>query len=482
MMRDLSLERKKIKMELCRSNNKSYYIDANGLLKGEWGGFEEDYGRGRNNEHIYGVYYTRIWNDNGKNWYYSEMIPIDEYGYFYNKFNCKKYDCVYKEREGLYITVKNNRLGLIDENENILLHTVYNNILSIQYMPDNVLVCIVTTETGKFLYNISTEKISKEYDDIFYASHKSEWNCENHFFFKFNDKFGIIDVNGNMILPAIYNCFRYASDTKLTYHFKKYEYNVFIKDGLFYGIISLEKYDTCFRVGNKREGFYITMLKGELGLLTSKGIFKAKPYFDDIILYKTYDKSGFHIIRTRDKRNNRHIVLLFVIAKKGNKYWLYNAFTGKCYLESCDRISFHDGHFYNSNPYIEFERKGVQGYVMSGGVILTLDDYDDIYIEKDGIIITKHNKKGLLDMEGYELLPCVYDDIQRKGQDIYLVIKEGVQETKDFHMSSLYSYSMYESHHYGGYSGSYAQDEMGYSDEDIDTIFDGNPSAYWNID
>lgn len=35
---------------------------------------------------------------------------------------------------------------------------------------------------------------------------------------------------------------------------------------------------------------------------------------------------------------------------------------------------------------------------------------------------------------------------------------------------------------YGRFSGSYAQDEMGYSDDDIDTIFDGDPSAYWNID
>lgn len=35
---------------------------------------------------------------------------------------------------------------------------------------------------------------------------------------------------------------------------------------------------------------------------------------------------------------------------------------------------------------------------------------------------------------------------------------------------------------YGRYAGSYAQDEMGYSDDDIDTIFDGEPSAYWNID
>ena len=35
---------------------------------------------------------------------------------------------------------------------------------------------------------------------------------------------------------------------------------------------------------------------------------------------------------------------------------------------------------------------------------------------------------------------------------------------------------------YDRYAGSYAQDEMGYSDDDIDTIFDGDPDAYWNID
>lgn len=35
---------------------------------------------------------------------------------------------------------------------------------------------------------------------------------------------------------------------------------------------------------------------------------------------------------------------------------------------------------------------------------------------------------------------------------------------------------------YGRYAGSWAQDVEGYSDDDIDTIFDGDPLAYWNID
>ena len=34
----------------------------------------------------------------------------------------------------------------------------------------------------------------------------------------------------------------------------------------------------------------------------------------------------------------------------------------------------------------------------------------------------------------------------------------------------------------GDYKGSYAHDVMEYSNSDIDTIFDGEPDAYWNID
>lgn len=35
---------------------------------------------------------------------------------------------------------------------------------------------------------------------------------------------------------------------------------------------------------------------------------------------------------------------------------------------------------------------------------------------------------------------------------------------------------------YDRFGGSWAQDVEEYSDDEIDTIFDGDPSAYWNID
>lgn len=40
----------------------------------------------------------------------------------------------------------------------------------------------------------------------------------------------------------------------------------------------------------------------------------------------------------------------------------------------------------------------------------------------------------------------------------------------------------YEERTFDRYNGSYAQDEMGYSDQDIDDAFDGEADAYWNID
>ena len=35
---------------------------------------------------------------------------------------------------------------------------------------------------------------------------------------------------------------------------------------------------------------------------------------------------------------------------------------------------------------------------------------------------------------------------------------------------------------YERYNGCYAQDVEGWSDQDIDDVFDGDPEAYWNID
>lgn len=72
-------------------------------------------------------------------------------------------------------------------------------------------------------------------------------------------------------------------------------------------------------------------------------------------------------------------------------------------------------------------------------------------------------------------------------QELFYLIKQRQYEydnTEDeyYHEDECYRDDFYEEETYERYNGSYAQDVMGYSDDDIDTIFDGDPSAYWNID
>ncbi len=50
-------------------------------------------------------------------------------------------------------------------------------------------------------------------------------------------------------------------------------------------------------------------------------------------------------------------------------------------------------------------------------------------------------------------------------------------------LMTMYEEDYYEEERtYERYNGSYAQDVEGWSDQDIDDVFDGDPEAYWNID
>lgn len=109
---------------------------------------------------------------------------------------------------------------------------------------------------------------------------------------------------------------------------------------------------------------------------------------------------------------------------------------------------------------------------------------------------------GIINTDGEEVLPVRYDNIWNflgKNRTSTYVEKDGRRYTVDFYdlpgyydpcvcedEDELYGFSDFEycerGRHYGEYAGSYAQDVMGYSDEDIEDIFDGDPDAYWNID
>lgn len=104
------------------------------------------------------------------------------------------------------------------------------------------------------------------------------------------------------------------------------------------------------------------------------------------------------------------------------------------------------------------------------------------------------NKWGIINEQGHEVLPVIYDDVWNfygkdrsstkvKDHDIYRNILFTELLNVDEELEDDYMYDNYdEGLHFGKYVGSYAQDVMGYSDEAIDDAFEGDPDAYWNID
>ena len=111
---------------------------------------------------------------------------------------------------------------------------------------------------------------------------------------------------------------------------------------------------------------------------------------------------------------------------------------------------------------------------------------------------------GLINKEGEVVLPIQYDEIWKfegkhrattnvvlDGETIEIRLCDYSDEAPVPYWEEPRHYSRdrhYDPYPYSGsdcedeYAGTYAHDVAGFSDEDIDTIFDGEPDAYWNID
>ena len=454
---------KQIKIHIERKGG--CYIDSNGLLKGEWGGYEEVQDCDTNGEKIYRLYYSK----------FSKYTEINEFGFFYNKFSCQKYDGVLKLDMYLYLCEKNNRLGLIElvgDEEHTILPIAYNEIkpyFDIDY------IFIVKTETGKFLINLSSARQSEVYDDIFIVY--------DSVIYKKDKKYGFLNIHGQVLLDPI--CVAHKFDTGgLRYEFQGLYFDIFVKDDLLYGKIPLDKYDLCFRVGsNVLDCFYVTKKNEKYGLLSNIMHCISEPVLDEILLYKPKNKwsNGMYKTSYVDDKTGKFFGAILVMARIGEKYLLYNAENGKCIINDCDQMKYVSAHRDNGYDYVEYSKNGKVGYVSSGGILISPEEYDSIYIGFDFFYVGKNGKFGVLQPSGMELFPCVYDNISGNYDGEFELVRDGKKEKIRTEKSSHFTFPP-ERPTYGRYAGSYAQSEMGWSDDDIDTVLDGDPDAYWNID
>lgn len=364
---------------------------------------------------------------------------------------------------------------------------------------------IITCENGELLYNAKTGMRTPLYDSILCKDSIAGY-YKNYLVYEENKKFGILSPEGDIIVKAKFDFYEVPDNGR---HFEEYgqaffqeifhghKYSFYIYDSKFYGEIPIDKYESCIRMGFGYESYYIIKIKGKYGLLNQQQKEIDLPLFDDIFfsLDSIFNFFKFGHI-------NIPISETFLTGLRDGKYSLYSIKSlydsqeATLIISECDYIEIIDDEDFpfihkNNYPYAHFKKNGIEGYVNEDGIVISPETFDEIkQIEVSGFtyyLVYKDRKIGLLNSKRKVLLPCIYNDIQHITYRSALVTENGIEKEVEYGNETNaqdddYSDMPEESHHYSEYAGSYAQDVMGYSDEDIDTIFDGDPDAYWNID
>lgn len=128
----------------------------------------------------------------------------------------------------------------------------------------------------------------------------------------------------------------------------------------------------------------------------------------------------------------------------------------------------------SDSNYIIWCLKTIKNFCIVEEELEKLDQMDCHSLEK---IIIKEIKPDLLEFKALYILSRI--EIDDTIKTINSTKLKTIRQTRD---EIIHNRDDFETRTFAEYAGYYAQDVMGYSDEEIDDIFDGDPDAYWNID
>lgn len=262
----------------------------------------------------------------------------------------------------------------------------------------------------------------------------------------------------------------------------------------------MANYDVCIKISVSICGyFYITKKNGRYGFLDCLGREMNLPAFEDVFFAKQHFY-GYTF------KSIAHKSEFFMIAIVNGKYYLYKIntmTTHELIISECEEMEMlEECKYYCGNeyyyPYVYFKKNGIEGYVNEDGLIVSTETFDKIEpVKVDNVgrpyfLVYKNGKVGLLGDRRNLLLACIYDKVIKITRCKSIVVENG--QEKNVENGSCFNFNYSDPYaeldddedlsnkSYSRYSGSYAQDEMWYSDDEIDTLFEGDPDAYWNID
>ena len=263
---------------------------------------------------------------------------------------------------------ENNLWGIIDSNGKKVIEPMYQEMLIVVNKEKDVFLCTydIDEESGTY----KTKAIDSKNEMLFTKYNKVEaienidssgnlWYENNVLKVKQNDKFGLINLDGNELIAPIYD-------------------EIYSLKGIKESLII------------KQDGLY--------GLLNNKGNLIISPKYKEI---KSLDEKDYQ--------------KGYITIDENDKYGLLDA-TGKTILENkYERID----NIYSDNYYV-IEESGKQKLINKTGEEASLTDYDKItQIINSGIVYSKDNKYGVINFNGETLVKPIYDYLEEINTDVF---------------------------------------------------------------
>lgn len=294
---------------------------------------------------------------------------------FYLDYQNKQYEVEEVTSFSYYLLYENKKMGVIDTNGNILIQPIYEDI-KIPNPQKAVFVC--KSEEKTVVLNDKNETLFSEFEEVSAINTKgiaSNMPYEKRVLrYKQNGKYGLIDYDGEIITKPIYE-----------------------------EIQGLEN----------KESELLVKKDGKFGVINQKGARIIKPQYDGIVADGYYDE------------NQKYALSGYIVSTKTEEGYRYGYINSKrekvldLKYNSIERIlNLKD----TENVYLMAVRNGQAGVVKNEEVIVNYayqsveyDDYNNLFI------LQRTSNFGVADINGKEIIPLEYKEINIKG--IYIQAK-----------------------------------------------------------
>ena len=305
-----------------------------------------------------------------------------------------------------YASYKDNKWGVIDSTGNNVIDPSYKEMIIVPNSKIGVFICTydVDYNTGSYktkALNDKNQEIFTQYDKIEPMQNIDKngnvWYEKNVLKVQKNDKFGLIDLTGNEVIPIEYDEITVIRGIENSFKVKKDDkYGIVDGDGK--TVIQAQYADIDVLGKDNKSGFIIKNADGKYGIVdySNAQILEAK--YDSI--EKVYG-NDMYVVNLNGKQK--------VVNKSGNDVLT----TG---FDSIKQI------LANQENAVIFVKSNKFGVMNTSGEVVIESQYDSLEETKVGTFIaSKDGKYGIITIKKEEKLPFEYNSISfNEKADLYV--------------------------------------------------------------